>query len=212
MLLGCIADDLTGATDLGVTLAREGLSVIQVNGVPEPSLDIPAADAIVVALKSRTNAAAEAVAWSLASLSWLRKRGARAHLLQVLLDLRLDRRAATSARWPTRCSMRLASASPSPRRPIRATAAPSTKATSSSATCRSPNPACATIRSRRCAIRTWCACWARRRGARSLSSRSKLWRPARSRSQENFRVRKATRCWTPLATSTSSPPARRAAS
>ena len=34
MLLGCIADDLTGATDLGVTLAREGLSVIQVNGVP----------------------------------------------------------------------------------------------------------------------------------------------------------------------------------
>src|SRR5688500_5439754 len=77
MLLGCIADDLTGATDLGVTLAREGLSVIQVNGVPEPSLDIPAADAIVVALKSRTNAAEEAVAWSLASLSWLRKRGAQ---------------------------------------------------------------------------------------------------------------------------------------
>jgi 3-dehydrotetronate 4-kinase len=77
MLLGCIADDLTGATDLGVTLAREGLSVVQVNGIPEPSLDVPAADAIVVALKSRTNAAEEAVAWSLASLSWLRKRGAQ---------------------------------------------------------------------------------------------------------------------------------------
>jgi len=76
MLLGCIADDLTGATDLGVTLAREGLSVIQVNGVPEPSLETPAADAVVVALKSRTNPAAEAVAWSLSSLSWLRKRGA----------------------------------------------------------------------------------------------------------------------------------------
>src|SRR5688500_9918593 len=76
MRLGCIADDLTGATDLGVTLAREGLSVVQVNGIPEPSLEIPAADAIVVALKSRTNPAAEAVAWSLASLSWLRARGA----------------------------------------------------------------------------------------------------------------------------------------
>jgi uncharacterized protein YgbK (DUF1537 family) len=76
MLLGCIADDLTGATDLGVTLAREGLSVIQVNGDPEPSLEIPAADAVVVALKSRTNPAAQAVAWSLSSLSWLRKRGA----------------------------------------------------------------------------------------------------------------------------------------
>jgi 3-dehydrotetronate 4-kinase len=76
MRLGCIADDLTGATDLGVTLAREGLSVIQVNGIPEPSLDVPAADAIVVALKSRTNPPAEAVAWSLASLGWLRDRGA----------------------------------------------------------------------------------------------------------------------------------------
>ena len=77
MLLGCIADDLTRATDLGVTLARERLSVIQVNGVPEPALEIPAADAIVVALKSRTNPAAEAVAWSLASLKWLRRRGAQ---------------------------------------------------------------------------------------------------------------------------------------
>ena len=76
MLLGCIADDLTGATDLGVTLAREGLSVVQVNGIPEPSLDVPAADAIVVALKSRTNPPAEAVTWSLASLAWLRVRGA----------------------------------------------------------------------------------------------------------------------------------------
>ena len=46
MLLGCIADDLTGATDLGVTLAREGLSVVQVNGIPEPSLEVPAADTI----------------------------------------------------------------------------------------------------------------------------------------------------------------------
>jgi len=76
MILGCIADDLTGATDLGVTLAREGLSVLQVNGVPKADLDLPDADAVVVALKSRTNAPAEAVAWSLASLSWLRDQGA----------------------------------------------------------------------------------------------------------------------------------------
>jgi uncharacterized protein YgbK (DUF1537 family) len=76
MLIGCIADDLTGATDLGVTLAREGLSVTQVNGVPDASLAIDACDAVVVALKSRTNAPEEAVAWSLASLRWLRERGA----------------------------------------------------------------------------------------------------------------------------------------
>ena len=76
MLIGCIADDLTGATDLGVTLAREGLSVTQVNGVPDASLAIEACDAVVVALKSRTNPPEEAVAWSLASLRWLRAHGA----------------------------------------------------------------------------------------------------------------------------------------
>jgi uncharacterized protein YgbK (DUF1537 family) len=76
MLIGCIADDLTGATDLGVTLAREGLSVTQINGVPDAALEIPAADAVVVALKSRTNPPAEAVAWSRAALDWLKRRGA----------------------------------------------------------------------------------------------------------------------------------------
>lgn len=73
MRLGCIADDLTGATDLGVTLAREGLSVVQVNGVPEAGLAVPAADAVVVALKSRTNPPAEAVEGSLQALAWLRR-------------------------------------------------------------------------------------------------------------------------------------------
>ena len=72
MLLGCIADDLTGATDLGVTLAREGLSVVQVNGVPDAKLEAPDADAVVVALKSRTNPPEEAVEWSLRALAWLR--------------------------------------------------------------------------------------------------------------------------------------------
>jgi 3-dehydrotetronate 4-kinase len=72
MLLGCIADDLTGATDLGVTLAREGLSVVQVNGVPEAGLAAPDADAVVVALKSRTNPPEEAIEWSLQALAWLR--------------------------------------------------------------------------------------------------------------------------------------------
>jgi uncharacterized protein YgbK (DUF1537 family) len=76
VLLGCIADDLTGATDLGVTLAREGLTVVQVNGVPTEDLRVDAADAVVVALKSRTNPPEEAVAWSLQALAWLRRRGA----------------------------------------------------------------------------------------------------------------------------------------
>jgi uncharacterized protein YgbK (DUF1537 family) len=76
VLLGCIADDLTGATDLGITLAREGLSAIQVNGIPDPGLDVPVADAVVVALKVRTVAPADAVAQVLAALAWLRAQGA----------------------------------------------------------------------------------------------------------------------------------------
>jgi uncharacterized protein YgbK (DUF1537 family) len=77
LLIGCIADDLTGATDVAVTFSREGLSAIQVNGVPDDTLAVAAADVIVVALKSRTSAASEAVAQSLAALAWLRARGAR---------------------------------------------------------------------------------------------------------------------------------------
>ena len=77
LLIGCIADDLTGATDVAVTFSREGLSVIQVNGVPDATLQVPDADAIVVALKSRTISAADAVAQSLAALDWLRRRSAQ---------------------------------------------------------------------------------------------------------------------------------------
>ncbi len=80
MLLGCIADDLTGATDLANNLARGGLRVAQRFGVPSSQTidaDDAPADAVVVALKSRTAPAAEAVAQSLAACAWLRARGAR---------------------------------------------------------------------------------------------------------------------------------------
>ena len=87
MLIGCIADDLTGATDLGVNLVREGLSVIQVNGVPGEG-ELPEADAVVVALKSRTIDAADAVRQSAGGARMAACPRRRAHLLQVLLDLR----------------------------------------------------------------------------------------------------------------------------
>ena len=76
LLIGCIADDLTGATDVAVTFSREGLSVLQVNGVPDAALPAPNADAVVVALKSRTIPVDEAIAMSLESLAWLRSHGA----------------------------------------------------------------------------------------------------------------------------------------
>ncbi len=74
-LLGCIADDFTGATDLANNLVRSGMRTVQTIGVPSdagPAID---ADAIVVALKSRTIAAADAVAQSLAALRWLQAQG-----------------------------------------------------------------------------------------------------------------------------------------
>ncbi len=77
LLLGCIADDLTGATDLANTLVRQGMRTVQVIGVPDAAGPLPEADAIVVALKSRRIPAAEAVAMSRAALERLRAGGAR---------------------------------------------------------------------------------------------------------------------------------------
>jgi uncharacterized protein YgbK (DUF1537 family) len=77
MLLGCIADDFTGATDLANMLVRAGMRTVQTIGIPGSGSVEGAPDAVVVALKSRTIPAAEAVAQSLAALAWLRAEGAR---------------------------------------------------------------------------------------------------------------------------------------
>jgi 3-dehydrotetronate 4-kinase len=77
LLLGCIGDDHTGSTDLANTLVKNGLRTVQLIGVPEDGVPIPDAEAVVIALKSRTTPAAEAVSDSLAALRWLRKAGAR---------------------------------------------------------------------------------------------------------------------------------------
>jgi uncharacterized protein YgbK (DUF1537 family) len=76
LLLGCIADDFTGATDLANNLVRAGMRVVQAIGVPDGTLAVEA-DAVVIALKSRTIPAAEAVAQSLQALQWLQSQGAR---------------------------------------------------------------------------------------------------------------------------------------
>src|SRR5437762_8595490 len=76
MLLGCIADDFTGASDLANTLAKGGMATIQFIGVPERAA--PAGcEAGVVALKTRSIAPTAAVAQSLAVLAWLKQQGCR---------------------------------------------------------------------------------------------------------------------------------------
>lgn len=74
--LGCIADDFTGGTDLANNLVRAGMRTVQVIGVPDAASPAPDADAVVVALKSRTAPVDEAVAQSLAAVHWLRAKGA----------------------------------------------------------------------------------------------------------------------------------------
>ncbi|UWU23914.1 four-carbon acid sugar kinase family protein (plasmid) [Rhizobium sp. CB3060] len=76
ILLGVIADDFTGATDIASILVREGMRTVMSIGVPAPAFDVHDADAVVVALKSRTAPVSEAVAQSLGALQWLRTHGA----------------------------------------------------------------------------------------------------------------------------------------
>ncbi|MGP9568970.1 3-oxo-tetronate kinase [Halomonas sp. AOP5-B2-8] len=77
IVLGVIADDFTGATDIANTLVGEGVRVTQVIGMPSKNTDINDAEAVVIALKSRSSPVNEAIDQSLAALHWLRARGAR---------------------------------------------------------------------------------------------------------------------------------------
>jgi uncharacterized protein YgbK (DUF1537 family) len=77
ILLGCIADDFTGGTDLASMLVKQGLRAIQTIGVLQGEPPPDDAEAVVVALKTRTAPAAKAVEQSLAALRWLRAAGCR---------------------------------------------------------------------------------------------------------------------------------------
>jgi uncharacterized protein YgbK (DUF1537 family) len=77
VLLGAIADDFTGATDLCNTLVRRGMRTVQLIDVPKPGAAVPDAEAVVIALKSRTIPTADAVRMSLDALAWLQAAGAR---------------------------------------------------------------------------------------------------------------------------------------
>lgn len=74
VFLGLVADDFTGASDAASFLAASGLSVILCNEVPEKFEQTP--DAIVIALKSRTIPADEAVQQSINAFKWLKSKGA----------------------------------------------------------------------------------------------------------------------------------------
>jgi len=74
MLLGVIADDFTGATDIAGFLVENGMRTIQLNGIPNEAIDV-SADAVVISLKSRSCPTGEAITDSLAALKWLQSQG-----------------------------------------------------------------------------------------------------------------------------------------
>jgi len=77
VIAGVVADDFTGASDIANTLVQGGMRTVLTIGPPHPGRDYGAPDAIVVALKTRSIPAAEAVTQSLAALDALRAREAR---------------------------------------------------------------------------------------------------------------------------------------
>ncbi|WP_284946318.1 3-oxo-tetronate kinase [Acidisoma cladoniae] len=83
LALGCIADDYTGASDLANTLARQGLRTVQTIGVPAGGFDLSAVDAVVIALKSRSIPAEEAIVASRKAEAWLRGQGADHVLFKI---------------------------------------------------------------------------------------------------------------------------------
>ncbi|MGL4634866.1 MAG: 3-oxo-tetronate kinase [Beijerinckiaceae bacterium] len=74
MLLGCIADDFTGASDIANTLAKAGMHTVQTVGIPAKGFSVTA-DACVISLKSRSISVADSVHQSLESLHWLLAQG-----------------------------------------------------------------------------------------------------------------------------------------
>ena len=82
VILGVIGDDFTGSSDIGLMLADGGLRTVQYVGVPDAPAD-PGVQAGVVALRSRSIPAAEAVAQSLGALAWLRAQGCRQILFKI---------------------------------------------------------------------------------------------------------------------------------
>ena len=83
LVLGCIGDDYTGSSDLANALTRAGLRTIQTIGVPADDLALPEADAVVIALKSRSIDPEAAVAMALPAHAWLKARGARHVMFKV---------------------------------------------------------------------------------------------------------------------------------
>lgn len=76
-ILGCIADDFTGASDLASFLVKGGMKTVLYNGIPDQKAEVTDADACVIALKTRTEEKEKAVRISLEAVKWLQGKDCR---------------------------------------------------------------------------------------------------------------------------------------
>ena len=76
ILLGCVADDFTGASDAASFLAGRGIKTLLFNGTPDSREILQDCAAVVIALKTRSIPADEAVRETLKAVRWLEQHGA----------------------------------------------------------------------------------------------------------------------------------------
>lgn len=80
---GCVADDFTGASDAASFLVKGGMSVQLFNGIPgEECRVIKDVQAVVIALKSRTQKTDEAVSDTIEALKWMTQKGVKQFYLK----------------------------------------------------------------------------------------------------------------------------------
>lgn len=77
LIWGCIADDFTGASDAASFFKKGGLQTILYNGIPSENNCGKDGQAIVIALKTRTQETAAAVMETLQAARWLRQQGVK---------------------------------------------------------------------------------------------------------------------------------------
>jgi uncharacterized protein YgbK (DUF1537 family) len=75
ILLGCVADDFTGASDAASFLANHNMKTLLFNGMPSGKDLACDCDAVVIALKTRSVPAEEAVRETRAAFEWLKAHG-----------------------------------------------------------------------------------------------------------------------------------------
>ena len=82
LLLGCVADDFTGASDAASFLVNQGIPAMLCNGIPQNVGDIKDCAAVVIALKTRSAPVNKAVGDTLQAFDFLDKCGAKQFYLK----------------------------------------------------------------------------------------------------------------------------------